>query len=122
MLMRSLISGDARGLWAAINVLIPPFALLLLLDFVLLVLGTLVTWLSGAQLWPVVVLCVSMLLASLGLSAAWLADGSRFITLPALVRAPFYVAWKLPMYLRFAREGSPKEWTRTSRSDAPKEI
>lgn len=122
MLVRSLVSGDVRGLWAAMNVLIPPFALLLLFDFTMLALGTLVTWLTGAQLWPVVVLGISILLAAVGLSAAWLSGGSRFIRLPALVRAPFYVAWKLPMYLRFAREGSPKEWTRTSRSDAPKEI
>jgi cellulose synthase/poly-beta-1,6-N-acetylglucosamine synthase-like glycosyltransferase len=122
MLLRSLASCDIRGLWAAINVMIPPFALLLLLDFAVLVLAALAAWLTGARLWPVAVLGISILLAAIGLSAAWLSGGSRFIRLSALVRAPFYLAWKLPMYLRFAREGGPREWTRTSRSDAPKEI
>ena len=122
MLLRSLASGDIRGLWAAINVMIPPFALLILLDFAVLVLAALAAWLTGARLWPVALLGISILLAAIGLSAAWLSGGSRFIRLSALVRAPFYLAWKLPMYLRFAREGGPREWTRTSRSDAPKEI
>jgi cellulose synthase/poly-beta-1,6-N-acetylglucosamine synthase-like glycosyltransferase len=122
MLLKSLVSGDIRGLWAAINVLIPPFALLLLLDFALLFLGAVVAWVTGAEPWPVVVLGVSIVLAAVALSAAWLSGGSRFIRLRSLIHAPFYLAWKLPMYLRFARHGGPREWTRTSRSDAPKEI
>lgn len=115
MLLRSLVSGDARSLWAAINVLTPPFALLLLLDFTLLVFATATTWLTDAQLWPVLLLGGSVLLAGVGLGAAWARGGARFVNLAALACAPFYVVWKIPIYLRFAREGAPKEWTRTAR-------
>jgi len=46
---------------------------------------------------------------------AWSAGGSRFIGVGGLARIPSYVVWKLPVYVGFARTGTPKEWQRTSR-------
>ena len=95
--------------------MIPPLALLLLLDFGALILSGLWIWLTGARPWPAALLAGTALLAVLAILCSWLAGGSRFVRLGGLLRVPFYVIWKLPMYLRFARQGAPKEWVRTSR-------
>ena len=122
LLARSLSRADWRGVWAAIDLMIPPIALLVLLDLVALIGAGLLTWLGGAHIWPLLILAAVLLLAALGLALVWRAGGLRFITLAALARAPLYVLWKIPMYLRFARGGAPEEWVRTSREGPTGEI
>jgi cellulose synthase/poly-beta-1,6-N-acetylglucosamine synthase-like glycosyltransferase len=117
MLLRSVRRGDARGTWAAIDVLIPPFALLLTLDVAALVSAVVVTALTNAARWPLLVLGSSIALAGGGLVLAWINGGSRFVSLSGLARAPLYLLWKLPLYLRLIRRGAPKEWLRTNRQD-----
>ena len=117
MLLRSVRRGDARGTWAAIDVLIPPFALLLTLDFGALVSAALVIWLTSAAQWPLLVLGISIALAGGGLVLAWINGGSRFVSLSGLARAPLYLLWKLPLYLGLIRRGAPQEWVRTNRQD-----
>jgi cellulose synthase/poly-beta-1,6-N-acetylglucosamine synthase-like glycosyltransferase len=113
MLLRSLARGDLRGSWAAVDILIPPFALLLLLDVAGLLLSLVVVTTAGASLAPMLALGGVLGLAVIGLAMAWASGGSRFVSLSGLGRAPFYVLWKLPMYLGLARSGAPKEWLRT---------
>jgi cellulose synthase/poly-beta-1,6-N-acetylglucosamine synthase-like glycosyltransferase len=117
MLLRSIARGDVRGTWAAIDVLIPPFALLLMVDIFALTATAFVTWLAGAAAWPALVLASSVALAGGGLALAWLSGGLRFVSLGGLARAPLYLLWKLPLYLGLARRGAPKEWVRTGRGD-----
>jgi cellulose synthase/poly-beta-1,6-N-acetylglucosamine synthase-like glycosyltransferase len=111
----SVRKGDAQEIWAAINVMIPPFALLLMLDVFTLVFADLLTWATGSALWPVTVLGSSIAAALMAIALAWATGGSRFVSLGSVCRAPFYMVWKLPMYLAFARHGAPKEWRRTGR-------
>ena len=106
-----------RGAWAAINLMIPPFALLLLLDLMALLLGFSMSWFIGARLWPALLLTAVIAVAFIALALAWHAGGSRFVTLAGLARVPFYLIWKLPLYLGFARGRAPKEWLRTGRGD-----
>ena len=115
MLLRCVGRGDARGAWAAIDLLIPPFALLLTLDVAALVSAVVVTWLTTAAQWPLLVLGGSIALAGAGLVLAWINGGSRFVSLSGLARAPLYILWKLPLYLGLVRSGAPKEWVRTNR-------
>jgi cellulose synthase/poly-beta-1,6-N-acetylglucosamine synthase-like glycosyltransferase len=117
MLLRSVSRGDARGTWAAIDVLIPPFALLLTLDVAALVWAVAVTSLTNAAQWPLLVLGSSIALAGGGLVLAWINGGSRFVSLSSLARAPLYLLWKLPLYVGLIRRGVPKEWLRTNRQD-----
>jgi glycosyltransferase involved in cell wall biosynthesis len=116
MFTRSLLRADLGGLWAAMNTMVPPLALLVLLDFAALGIATIVGLLTHARAWPMMWLAGSLLLAASALGLAWRAGGSRYVSLGALSRAPFYIAWKLPMYLAFARRGAPKEWRRTDRA------
>jgi cellulose synthase/poly-beta-1,6-N-acetylglucosamine synthase-like glycosyltransferase len=117
MLRASLIAGDVRRFWAAISIMIPPFALLLSMDLILLMLGAATCWLVGASGWPLLILLLPLMLAATAVLLAWRAGGWRYVTMAGLVRAPLYVAWKIPMYLGFARHGTPKQWVRTGRQD-----
>jgi cellulose synthase/poly-beta-1,6-N-acetylglucosamine synthase-like glycosyltransferase len=114
---RSLLNGDVRSLWAAINVMIPPFALLILINLALLLGGVLVGSMTHAAVWPLFVFGGTVVLAGVALALAWFAGGSRFVSFKGLAQIPFYLAWKLPIYLGFARRGAPKEWVRTGRHD-----
>jgi cellulose synthase/poly-beta-1,6-N-acetylglucosamine synthase-like glycosyltransferase len=116
MFGRSLRKGDPGGLWAAANIMVPPFAMLLMLDLAALGLSSALIWLAGGAWWPVWLLAAIVMLAGVGLGLAWAAGGSRFVGLGDLARAPLYLVWKLPVYLGFVRHGAPKDWKRTDRS------
>lgn len=113
MLARSIRRGDVRGFWAALDLMIPPVALLVMLDVAGLALGCAIIWFGGSRWWPVVLLAGALLLAGGALTAAWIRGGSRFVSAGVLARIPLYLAWKLPLYLGLASEGAPKEWLRT---------
>lgn len=117
LLARALRRGDARAVWAAINLLIPPFALLFLIDLSALVTAGPIGWITGAEVWPVLLLGSALLLAIIALLLAWRAGGSRFVTPGVLARVPLYLLWKVPLYLGVARRGAPKEWVRTRRGE-----
>jgi len=65
-----------------------------------------------------ILLAAAVLVALAALGLAWATGGSRFVTAGSLARAPLYILWKLPMYLSFARHGTPKDWNRTDRGAA----
>lgn len=115
LLARSLRSQGVRESWAAISLLIPPFALLLSADAIIFVSSIFTTRFSHANPWPSLFLGASIFTAVGSLSAAWVMGGSRFVSLGALWRAPIYLLWKIPLYLGLARRGAPKEWLRTGR-------
>ena len=117
-LVQSLARADWRGAWSAINLMIPPVALLVILDVAALGIGGAVTWLTGASNWPLLVLAGLLAAAFVAVAMAWLAGGSQFVSAGALARAPLYVLWKIPMYLGFVRAGAPPEWQRTERAGA----
>jgi cellulose synthase/poly-beta-1,6-N-acetylglucosamine synthase-like glycosyltransferase len=108
LLSRSVRCGDFRTLWAAINLAIPPLALLVLLDVVALVCASLL-WLFGASVWPVVILTFTLLIACAGLTLAWFNGGYRFISARSFASIPRYVFCKIPMYLGFVRSGTPPQ-------------
>ena len=115
MLAKALINADIRHVWAAIDLMIPPFALLILLDVIALLVVAVFGWLGSAHLWPLFTLTGALALALFALGLAWANGGSKFVSLKSLGRAPLYVVWKLPMYIGLARRGAPKEWLRTGR-------
>jgi cellulose synthase/poly-beta-1,6-N-acetylglucosamine synthase-like glycosyltransferase len=113
-LLRSVARGDVRGVCAALDLLIPPLALL----FVLNALGfmfALAAALCGASVWPLLVQVAVGSIAFLALGLAWSREGRRFASRATLLRLPLYVVWKIPMYLGLVRRGAPKEWLRTGR-------
>jgi glycosyltransferase involved in cell wall biosynthesis len=115
---RSVLRGDLRGLWAALDLLIPPLALLVLLDIAGLVLAIAAHRITGAAIWPQEMLGAALAFAGFALAIAWATGGSRHVSLAGLAQIPLYVLWKLPLYLGLARHGAPKQWLRTNRDQA----
>lgn len=116
MFAKAIMNANPRLMWAAVNIMIPPLALLMLIDIVILMAAGGITWFASAQPWPVITLGVALLTATVAIALAWYRGGSRFVTLRTLSRVPIYIAWKLPMYFGFATRGVPKQWLRTDRS------
>ena len=113
-LLRSIAHADLRGVCAALDLSIPPLALLLVLNAIAFVLALAAT-LAGAAAWPLVVQVAVGIIAAIALWLAWAREGRTFASGATLLRMPLYVVWKLPMYLGLARSGAPKEWLRTGR-------
>jgi cellulose synthase/poly-beta-1,6-N-acetylglucosamine synthase-like glycosyltransferase len=113
-LLRGLRRGDWPGVVGALNLCVPPLALLVLMDAAALAIAAL-AFLAGAALWPVIVEVVAGAFAATAVILAWVCEGRRFASGATLLRLPFYVLWKLPMYVGLAHRGAPKEWLRTGR-------
>lgn len=115
VLWQSFRRFDLRGLVAALDLCVPPLALLMLVNgFAIMVAGAL-TLVSGAHLWPLVVHCMLLAIAAVVILLAWWREGRAFISLSVLLRLPLYVAWKAPLYLGLAGRGTPREWLRPGR-------
>ena len=113
-LLRGITHADPRGVCAALDLSVPPLALLFVLNaiaFGLALAGTFI----GAAAWPLVVQVAVGSIAAIALWLAWVREGRIFASGATLLRLPIYVLWKLPMYLGLARSGAPKEWLRTGR-------
>lgn len=113
-----LWSGIRRGVLAEFllgcHLIVPPLALLLLVTgFAVVALG--IGAALGASVGPAILLGVGLLATLCVTAIAWLHGGRRWLTGSALMRAPLYVLWKLPIYLRFLR-GRETEWRRTPRA------
>ena len=113
MLASALARLDGRAIWAAIDVMIPPLALLIAVDLVALAGAWVVIAATKAAAWPAILLGVALIAMALGLVLAWRSGGSRFISIEGLIRAPLYVLWKLPFYANLVRGKGPKGWART---------
>ncbi|MBS0481122.1 MAG: glycosyltransferase family 2 protein [Proteobacteria bacterium] len=98
-----------------LHLLVPPLALLLATSAALLAVSTLIGWLSSFWL-PTAVLGVAVLLAGLLVIIAWVLEGRQTLAFAALLRAPLYVLWKLPIYLRFLK-APQTAWNRTRREN-----
>lgn len=111
---RSLARGDLRGVAAALDLSIPPLALLVVVNAIALAIalgGAFV----GASPWPLIIQIIVSLFATLALILAWAMEGRAFASAGTLLRLPLYVLWKLPMYVGLVRRGAPKEWLRPGR-------
>jgi cellulose synthase/poly-beta-1,6-N-acetylglucosamine synthase-like glycosyltransferase len=105
------------GLMAmALDLMVPPLAALVLL------LGGLALVDAAWWLWtddpaPFIVAFVALLLIDAAMLVAWWREGRRLIGLRELFGLPFYIAAKVPVYLRLLGKRQV-EWVRTKRDGA----
>lgn len=99
---------------AALDLSIPPLAMLALINLGAIAAAMLALLFGGSPL-PVFLLVAVLATALAAVMLAWAREGRRFASAAAWVRVPFYILWKVPMYLRLARKGAPKDWLRTGR-------
>jgi cellulose synthase/poly-beta-1,6-N-acetylglucosamine synthase-like glycosyltransferase len=113
-LWRGLRAGQRGTVALALDMCIPPLALLALLVMISCVLGAWLASKGGIGMG----LAVAALVSGLGFAGAvllaWRSVGSRWISLAELLSAPFYVLRKIPVYVSFILKRQ-KEWVRTSR-------
>ena len=107
--------GAAKELLLACHLLVPPLALLLMIAALMLTVTT-GLWAVGASIAPVATLAAIFVAALLLVFVAWLHGGRRWLRGTALLTAPLYILWKLPIYFGFVRRRET-EWRRTERSD-----
>ncbi len=108
------IASRTRPLFAlGAHLLVPPLALLFLLaGLALLATGALA--LAGAGWAATWALCAGLAAAGCATLLAWLREGRAWLAPAALLRAPLYVLWKVPLYARFLFAPETR-WVRTRR-------
>jgi cellulose synthase/poly-beta-1,6-N-acetylglucosamine synthase-like glycosyltransferase len=98
----------------AMDLAVPPLALLMLmLSSALAIMAT--AAMSGAGWLPARMLIGGIAAVMVCLLAAWVRFGRGIVPISALLAAPIYMAWKVPMYLAFFFKRQTR-WNPTSRS------
>lgn len=114
LLWLSVRTRNAGALALALDLCIPPLALLALMVLVACGFGA---WMAGSG-WEGTLAAASAALALLGFGTAvllaWYSAGRRWVRLSELASAPLYVLKKIPVYAGFLFKRQ-KEWVRTSR-------
>ena len=113
-LVRSIAQADLRGVLGALDLAVPPLSLLVVLNVFAFLSGIALAVVAGTR-WPLLVQIAVAAAAVGGLTVAWAREGRRFASGATLLRLPFYVLWKLPMYVGLVRRGAPNEWLRSGR-------
>lgn len=113
--LAGLMRGRPGLIGLGFELAVPPLSLLVALWIVLLAVSAgWWHWADGSVI-PMIVHLSAGVMAAFVAFAAWLKYGRIMLPFSALVMAPIYVLWKLPIYLKllFARE---KRWLRTERT------
>ena len=111
--LRAIGRADFRGVWAGLSLMVPPLALLVLIDVAMTAVLIMLS-LFGASPLPAIVLIAMLIVATVGVALAWRQVGRAFLSPAAAASLPLYALWKIPLYLKLA-QGKPKTWERTER-------
>ena len=114
MLLTGILMGSRHLLFIGAHMLVLPLAMLIVISVMALLLIIILFWAGYGSLQPVLILLGSLFLLTISLLAAWWKEGRKVISGRTLLMIPFYVMWKLPIYIRFftARQTA---WNRTQR-------
>lgn len=99
----------------ALDLLVPPLALLVMIESTLLVVTGAAAALSLASWLPFALAAASLASVGLATAIAWAVFGRQTLSLGTALRIPFYVVWKAGLYARLLVGGKPKAWERTER-------
>jgi cellulose synthase/poly-beta-1,6-N-acetylglucosamine synthase-like glycosyltransferase len=113
-LSEGLRRGDARLVIRAIDMCVPPLVLLMGLNIAAAAGAAMFAIFGVTPWWPAALQMSVLALAGVAILASWAFYGRQFLAARTLIAIPFYMLWKLPMYLRI-RRGSADEWLRAGR-------
>lgn len=113
LLLDSILHLNPRLLALALDLCVPPLALLVL-QVTAVWLASALLYLLGKTVLPFGIATVAALMLALSVLLCWARYGRRIISLGDLVLSPLYAVWKVPLYARFlvARQ---LEWVRSTR-------
>ncbi|MGF1538779.1 MAG: glycosyltransferase family 2 protein [Elainellaceae cyanobacterium] len=112
LVKQALIQRRFDLLALALELAVPPLSLLVMAWGAALVLAGLVAFVGSAA--PLYLLGAEGLLILIAIIAAWAKFGRGYVSGAALLAAPLYVAWKIPLYLAFI-VNRQTDWVRTKR-------
>lgn len=113
LFVHALLRGNLPLLALALDLCVPPLALLMLLVVTAFAGGAAWFAFSGATL-PLWLATTALGMSAAAVLLAWNSHGRSVISLGDLAYAPLYALWKIPLYLKFVakRQGA---WVRTRR-------
>lgn len=113
-LLRATVQQKRLDLLAiALDLSVPPLSLLVML-WIAAMGGALLAGMLGVSWTPAILLAAEGLLILISIVGAWVKFGRAQLPLLALLAAPLYVLWKIPLYLAFLVRPE-KKWIRTER-------
>ncbi|QGN56088.1 glycosyltransferase family 2 protein [Novosphingobium sp. Gsoil 351] len=113
LIVEGVRMGSRPRLAVGAHLLVPPLALLFAMTFLVLAVVAGLGLLSGNWV-PALALLAALAGACGATLLAWLHVGRSWLTPVALLRAPLYILWKLPLYARFVVAPETR-WLRTRR-------
>jgi len=113
LLIAAIRRRSVRPLAIALDLFVPPLALLVLLAVVLLGMSALFFWITSRSD-PIVCCLIALGMVSIAVFLAWARHGRDSISLTSLFMAPLYVIGKIPLYTKFLIDRQ-KTWIRTGR-------
>ncbi len=118
LLQEAIQQKRADLLVIALDLSVPPLSLLVMLWGLSLLLALMAGWLT--QIWlPVMLLSVEGMMLLTAVLAAWLKFGRTDLPALTLLAVPFYLLWKIPLYVAYAIRPQTK-WVRTERDAVSK--
>ncbi len=115
LLLESLTTHNVGLMTLALDLSVPPLALLMLLMAVVWLASVLFLILAKAQ-FPFVIATTAAVLLALSVLLSWRRYGRNIISLGSLAYALIYAVWKIPLYLRFL-VSRQRVWTRSKRDE-----
>jgi glycosyltransferase involved in cell wall biosynthesis len=104
---------DFRLLGLALDLCVPPLALLLMLVSVFWLVAAIFFAATGYRA-PFVIMSSASVIFGFAVLAAWASHGRRIISFSNLLSASVYPLWKIPMYVQFVFSRQSK-WVRSKR-------
>ncbi len=115
LLFKSVLRLRPRQAFAALDLMIPPLALLAALWLGSAVIVAIAFPITRHGLAPILS-GITLLMLLVALAVAWWKEGRQSgISLARLLSIPFYILWKLPLYFRFLTGKRQQAWVRTER-------
>ena len=109
-----MFRGDLRAICRALDLCVPPIALLVVINLIVLGISIGLALAASGGWEPILLQSAVLAAAGIAVLAAWWREGRRFVSLGTLAMIPFYILWKLPLYLGLRLKGQG-EWLRTGR-------
>ena len=113
LVLRSVRNRDLSLFALALDLAVPPLALLCLLTLADCGVAS-AAWAAGAPAQPLFVALVVLGALVVAVLLAWARVGREVVSFADLMRAPLYALWKIPIYLKFLI-GRQVEWVRSKR-------
>lgn len=104
-----------RDFFAALDLMVPPVALLSALNLTVIASFALAAINGLIDPWPVILHATVFAVALAGVALVWFIHGRQIVSFWDLLLAPAYVLWKVPHYVRLFVGGAPKHWIRGER-------